>query len=169
MRKACAIFDIDGTLVDNRERVHAIMGAGSDYDTYQTWTPEKWDRFYADALFDRPIENMIECVRKLQVAPFFFTGRKEHGRGREKTWQWLQYHVWGLVTPFTAHPSCYRLFMRAEDDDRPSWQVKEDHLKTLLEMGAWDPIIAFDDSRADIEMYKRHGLVGCHVGGPPLK
>lgn len=161
MPNLCAIFDIDGTLADNRERVHAIMGTSTDYDTYQVWPPEKWDLFYAGLHEDKPIVKMVQHARYLTLPILFFTGRKE--RGRAATWEWLQAWVFNRTIMMTG-TCASRLHMRRDDDDRPSWEVKEEHLKARLATGVWEPVIAFDDCLADIEMYRKHGLVGAHVG-----
>ena len=146
------IFDIDGTLADASERLKHITGEGKAKD---------WDAFFAAENMgaDKRIRTMTEFAAALSWNHYliFVTGRPE--RTRQITADWLLYHVGGYGIEITLD----HLLMRADDDRRPSHEVKRDHLHALRAKGI-HPQLAFEDRKADAEMYRAEGLICALIG-----
>lgn len=138
--KRTAIFDLDGTLADASKRLHFIQGEKKDWDGF--FRPEN---LAMDAVIE-PVAEALEALEK-EYAIVFCTGRPQ--RTQAATVRWLsQLSFLGI----------YRLMMRADDDRRPSAEVKRDHLQTLRGDG-YRPVIAFEDRADDTAMWRAEGLV----------
>ena len=144
------IFDIDGTLADASERLKHITGEGKAKD---------WDAFFAAENMgaDEPIPAMMNLCTELtcNMGIWFLTGRPE--RTRDATCHWFADQGFDPIW-VDRH-----LLMRADDDRRPSHEVKRDHLHALRARGI-HPTLAFEDRKADAEMYRSEGVLTALVG-----
>ena len=141
------IFDIDGTLADASDRLKHITGEGKAKD---------WDAFFAaENIFnDEPILPVMHIFYNSPHA-WLLTGRPE--RTRAATCHWFE------ACSFNADLINDHLLMRADDDRRPSHEVKRDHLHALRARGI-HPQLAFEDRKADAEMYRSEGVLTALLG-----
>lgn len=148
--KRAIIFDLDGTLANNKHRVHWLEGEKKD-----------WDRFYSEMHRDTPnkpitwlCKALIDYIYRLHISDkgdlrvFIFTGRPENYR--KATAQWLEVYLpWGfdLIT----------LVMRQEGDYRPDYQVKQEMLDKLKSEG-YEVLFTVDDRKQVVDMWRRNGI-----------
>lgn len=107
------IVDIDGVLVDLKERLPYFKDPNTD-----------WEAYYKVKFNDQPISNVVELVKNLkhchvpgfakEYKVIFCTGRSE--RDRSYTEMWLRYQ--GLIS------FDFVLLMRPDGDERPDSMVK---------------------------------------------
>lgn len=136
------IFDLDGTLCNNEERVK-----------YLCTEPKDWDNFYDGVDKDKtvqPIKDILMCLSEKHKI-LFVTGRPE--RVRKSTETWLQQHV----------PWCsYELYMRPDGDHSADFVVK----KRLYKMHIKDyyfVVAVFEDRKQCVDMWRKEGLVCLQV------
>lgn len=134
------ICDLDGTICDDRHRLHLIKRSG----------PDRWDDYHAACMADRFMN--AGCVAAPQTI-LFFTARPE--KYRAMTEAWLGFN--GL---------CPRnLKMRGDHDHSPSDIIKE---RMLLEFVRTLPlglvtlrsilVTAYDDRDDVLAVYRRYGI-----------
>ena len=146
------IFNIDGALADASHRLHLIEKE-----------PKDWDAFLSDdqMALDGPIEPIWETLSALVDAwcgIAFITGRPECQRAATFSWLRDQAATVGIILlPRIA------LYMRDDDDRRPSHIGKEDGLMRARADG-YNPTLVFEDSKLDAEMWRRNGLICCQIG-----
>lgn len=136
------IFDIDGTIADNKHRQHYLTGKKKD-----------WKGFLGEMEHDTPIQSIITLVQiifrdndPLLARVVLVTGRSECYR--QVTVDWLtKYEV-----PF------HLLLMRKDGDDREDWVVKEVVLDTLIKKFRTRPIFVVDDRQQVVDMWRRRGI-----------
>ena len=141
-KKKAIIVDIDGTIADNNHRTHLIEGKKKD-----------WEQFFEKMVDDKPIEENIHLIRKsfnqgLNV--LIVSGRYE--RHECLTRLWLDKYL-GIDD--------YLLFLRKDNDKRPSFKVKKEILKQLREK--YFIKYAFDDNEKDIKMYTEEGIEAFNI------
>jgi hypothetical protein len=131
------IFDIDGTLSSCSHRLHLIHKE-----------PKDWPGFFAAAVDDQPIWEVITVARALHDAKntiVIMTGRPESSR--LLTAQWLnKYRV-----PLGP------LLMRAEGDHREDYVVKAELLGDPVFLGGKLGGI-FEDRQQNVDMFREKGL-----------
>lgn len=138
MRKV-VVVDIDGTVANSEHRLHFIKGE-----------KKAWDAFHDAAGDDEPIDEVIQLVRALSLAGYeiaFVTARVE--RTRKQTEKW----VFNNVLPYYFH----KVYMRADGDFRPDYQIKEEILFRELG-GPENVLLVLDDRTQVVEMWRRHGI-----------
>lgn len=139
------IFDIDGTLACCKHRLHHILQPKKD-----------WNAFDALTHMDKPIYHTIKILWNMYRSPFInivlLTGRSE--RVREQTTDWLHNHD----LPYD------RLIMRALNDRRPAFEVKEDNL-IKFDIKPKEVITIFEDEPKTIKHLRELGYHVCDVGG----
>lgn len=147
-KKHLFIFDIDGTIADNRHRLHHILHDDprkKDWDAYDAlW----WD--------DGPIHAMLDLVKFLRQAGanvMYLTGRNT--RGRADTIRWLEWHN---VAP--QHPE--QLVMRGLKDYRDAGTMKLDYLDRRGIRPEHVRTI-FDDNNHVVRSLRDAGYHVCHV------
>lgn len=135
------IFDIDGTLADLTHRRH-----------YVQTKPANWEAFRLAADRDTLIEPVAVAQRALLQTNnmILCTGRME--KERELTERWLLRHDIFFD----------RLYMRATNDTRPDFVIKEELLDRILVDG-FKPNLVFDDRQQVVDMWRRRGLVCAQV------
>lgn len=151
------IFDIDGTVADNRHRLHHITGSGK----------KNWDAFFDPEAMaqDKPFEPVWELMTSLVLTGnrlIFLTSRVERLRG--STRQWLTDINCPVRSVLAAHWLDKRnhgldIYMRRNGDHRPSHEVKRELLADVRANGL-SPVMAFDDRKSDLEMFRSEGLIG---------
>ena len=137
MMKDCFIFDIDGTVADNKHRAIHLEGR-----------PKRWDLYNATMADDPPINHIVEVAKSIKSAGgtiVFCTGREEPFR--EITQAWLN-----NVMPFFEG-----LYMRAEKDYRPDEIVKLELLNRIKADG-FNPLMAFEDRNKVVAMWRSNGV-----------
>lgn len=134
MEKKIAIFDLDGTLCDNRHREHLAQ-------------EKKWDAFHAACHLDTihpHIEAILHGLKATHII-VLLTGRDE--RYLEQTRQWLNDH--GITYDF--------LFMRPQG----SWAVADHDYKWAVVQKYFDPqqvAMVFEDRARVVQMWREHGI-----------
>lgn len=139
MTQQVILIDIDGTLADTTHRHKYIQSE-----------PKDWASFYGACLDDAPIAPTIRLVKALFESRLFVcayvTGRPESTR--RDTEEWLKRQ--GLPTGPIA--------MRVYGDHRPDYSVKREAIERLRANG-WDPVLAIEDRRQVVDMYRAEGLI----------
>lgn len=140
------LFDIDGTLADIRHRRIHLERKKPD-----------WQAFHAEIGSDTPNGPIVELYKSLWMAAthelVLVTGR--HERSRTLTEQWL---AWNEI-PFG------RILMRADDDFRADYVIKEEILMELLKTGKEIEFVV-DDRQQVVDMWRRNGItcLQCDIG-----
>ncbi len=141
------IFDLDNCLSDDSWRIDKI--------DWSHFAPDKRYAAYHDNCLGDAAAN-VEVLKFMtqQARPVFFTARP--ASVREKTLQWIQREL-QAKTPW--------LFMRGNDDHRPSVDLKRIMLKEFIEMGVpkEDIVAAYDDHLGVLEMYREEGIAAFHL------
>lgn len=128
-----AVFDIDGTVSDNRHRLHLIRGKNKE-----------WRKYLGKAGEDPVVEEGVELFRKLSEDHdiVFMTMRSEEIRGITEDWlerKGLEYE---------------KLIML----DRDSWKVPDQEYKRRKLDELENVHIAVDDKERICQMYREEGL-----------
>lgn len=143
------IFDIDGTIADNRHRLHYIL--------HDDPSKKDWDAYDAAWEKDTYIPAMGDLFKALMKSPEFYamllTGRNE--RGRANTLAWLRQHGINL-----SHPS--QLIMRSLKDYRDAGTMKLDYLKKRNILPE-HVLTLFDDNNHVVAALRAEGYHVCHV------
>lgn len=144
----CVIFDLDGCISDDRWR-RKYMPAPEDWNK-----PHAWDDYNKKAMMDVPINrnHVTSALRNPECKVLFFTARPE--RFRANTTQWLRYHF---------GPWMFNVFHRADDDFRPSPEVKRDMLRSAGVECECTRILAYDDRTAVLDAYLAAGVEECFL------
>ena len=135
-RPRAVVWDLDGTLSDDRARAHFVE--------VQEGRARDWESYFDAIDEDPPIAASMEVLRALHLAGLrivFLTGRPD--RTRPKTEAWLK------ANGLTAYD---RLLMRPEGEARPAGEFKAD-VVTLLR-GEFELVCAFED-RMDVAGWLR--------------
>lgn len=142
MKQRAVIWDLDGTLSDDRARAHFVeVEEGKDRD---------WESYFDAMVDDPPIAASIAILHAMRNHGFrilYLTGRPEYTR--PLTERWLKAN--GL-------DDYDRLLMRPNDETRPAGFFKSEVIDGLRE--DYDIICAFED-RIDVAEALR-------VGGTPV-
>lgn len=152
MKKQAYIFDIDGTLSNCAHRLHFIMPPVGTihFNTAEVdWEPD-WDAFHAACVDDKPIEDVCRVCRELDMySHLFVTGRPESIS--DKTLEWLENQ---------DMPLCHldRLFMRADGDHRPDYQVKREIYEKYIK-DKYEILGVFEDRQQCVDMWRKLGFV----------
>ena len=139
--KTAYIFDIDGTISDNQERIQ-----------YLTKEPKDWDSFYShcDEDTELPIINLVRILKHTGNTVIFVTGRPESCL--DKTNEWLYDHL----IQYNA------LYMRKNGDHREDYIVKEEIFLNHIKED-FDSFIVFEDRKQCVDMWRKHGCTCCQV------
>lgn len=138
------VWDLDGTLTNGDKFIHLI-----------TETPKDWDAWWNNVINHKPEQDIIELLEFYNLKGYrnyIITARAE--KSRKLTEQWLDYHNIALMID--------GMFMRRDNDFRPDYEVKEEIVQAMTDMGI-KPDIAFDDRKQCVDMYRRRGIRCLHV------
>ena len=158
----CIIFDIDGTLANNQERLHYL-----DED------PKNWEKYHAEVHKDKPIEPLCHLVRFLELSPvrqgsplLYVTGRPEITR--TVTIQWLFKHIYepmGVLKSYDLQGRARMknmidsvLYMRPSGDHRPDVEIKQMLLAAIRSEGL-EPLFVVEDCQHVVDMWKEAGII----------
>jgi len=149
------IFDIDGTLASAAHRLHLIDEHGA----------KDWGSFLSDEMVskDQPIPQtwgiLANHLSNSEDRVIFVTGRKE--ASRSATFNWIQLHS----PKFTTKSHMIKqehFYMRQDGDRRSSHIVKEEGYHRSIRDG-YNPTLVYEDRKSDTDMWRRNGLLCCHV------
>ena len=150
MKHPAAIFDMDGSLCD----VSSVRYHVNPNDPRFSGT-KRFDLFHAGSIDCPPNKLALreyELAAGQGLAIIIVTARKE---------QWLYHTMLWLVEQGIEWDE---LFMRADDDNRKDYLVKEDILGEIKARG-YEPVLAVDDNPAILAVWKRHGIETVRVPG----
>jgi beta-phosphoglucomutase-like phosphatase (HAD superfamily) len=139
-RPRAVIWDLDGTLSDDRARAHFVE--------VEEGRARDWHSYFDAIDQDPPIAASMEVLRAMHAAGnriLFLTGRPEHTR--PKTLRWLRAN--GL-TEYDA------LIMRPEGEYRPAGFFKAEAVQALRR--EYELVCAFEDRIDVAEMLRRAGV-----------
>ena len=132
-----------------------------------------WDSFLSDEQVskDAPIPQtwgiMANLLSTSRNRVIFITGRNEKTRDMTVAWltdedcpiRWSAASYFPLASWPIVGPHVY---MRSENDRRPSDQVKRDLLNKARADG-FNPTLVFEDRKEDAAMWRSEGLLCCQV------
>lgn len=153
------IFDLDGTLCDNRHRLHYI--AGTHHKTNET---KDYQAYHKACVDDEPLplvhtlNAVLGTSKWMEFVPTrvkFFTGRSDIAY--TETVEWLYRFCNAYQIDETVLKMC------KDGDWRKEFILKNNWLVELLKDTPASQIIAFDDCRQCVDMYRRHGVTCCQV------
>lgn len=132
------LFDVDGTLTELNGRQDFLKQGNPD-----------WGKFNGEMDRDLPNTPVVELYKTLyesgKYEMIIISARQE--RFRKLTETWLFWHK----IPFKT------LIMRADDDNRPDAEVKQDILNNLLKQGK-EILFTVDDRQAVVDMWRANSV-----------
>lgn len=136
-KRLAIIFDIDGTLADNKYREKILQE-----------NPNNWDKYYEGIENDfvsLPVWLLFQSIANdLKYDIIVVTARSE--KYYDITSEWLINR--GLVYKM--------LFMRSVDDKRPDFEVKKSILDLIQK--EYKVLYAVEDKESVAEMYRKNGI-----------
>ena len=143
------VFDLDGTLADNRHRLHLIRGEDQPVND--------WDEYERLCELDPPVELVVELwgmYARDNHTLEIWTGRSE-GKGgatRDRTMRWLRTHVsgWVHIRELRMRPHGFYL---PNHELKRRWYVEADRKPDLI----------LEDDPAVVEMWTAMGVPCFHV------
>lgn len=150
MKQKAIIVDIDGTLTRDPLLIDDKSREGRDV-FYQ-----KIDNYLRVKLeLIKPIVYLVQYFKAFNIEPIFLTAREDKYEIRLNTLKFLKSKV-------ITQANNKNLFMRAENDLRPNYEVKEQILKEKI-LPYYDVLFALDDEDNNVEMFRRNGIVVLQV------
>ena len=142
------IFDVDGTLADNRHRQH-LAPRGASHGVGAIHKQGSWKEFFDAMHLDVPNEAVAWLARLIWtkasgVRLILVTGRAE--RFRHGTEKWLRDHK---INYDVMH-------MRGNDDYRDDAEVKKDILDRIRENH--EVLFSVDDRASVVNMWRDNGV-----------
>lgn len=136
------IYDVDGTLANVDPYLHLVRGSNKDYDA-----------FHEASIGALPNYDVVQMLND-SVADghhiLIVTSRKEKWRGLTS--------MWLAINNIRSHS----LFMRADDDHRPDYEVKKDILDKINKQ--WDVLHAVDDNPSVIKLWQDNKIPTTKIG-----
>lgn len=135
-RPLTIVFDMDGTLVDVSSIRHLVGGNNKNFDA-----------FHLESVNCPPIPGVLEHARMAKADGFKViqvTARSEKYRSSTSWW------IAENQVPSDA------LYMRADGDYRPDYEVKRDILNRILK--SYDIIKAFDDNPHIVRLWREYNI-----------
>ena len=140
-KKTAVIFDIDGVLAKSRD---SELKAGRQ-------SLEEYEKGYIEAEVNPWAIDLATALHHSGAHIVVATARSPKCRG--DTERWL--NEYGV--PFNE------LFMRKEDDRRPSWILKKEMLEDIR--SRYNVLFAIDDLTSVCDMYRSEGVVALDAAG----
>jgi hypothetical protein len=134
------LVDVDGTLADSDHREH-----------YLETKPKNWTAYYADALKDKPYEDIVWLVKTLKDADnkiLIVTARSEDYRNITEQWLREKADLEGVYD---------KIYMRESGDYRDDDIVKEEMLQSIR-LDGYDPFMVLDDRGLVVDMWRNLGI-----------
>jgi len=164
-KRQCIIVDIDETLCTEP----------FEDDVPQESSRELWDKYHERRKFYSPriykviqpvvdIVNGIYQTKKCKV--IFITARENTCNGKIllNTYRFIRKHFKCFDDVYDFNRK-YKLYMREENDYRPSSEVKKDIIEREI-LPKYIPVIAIDDDIRNIQMYNDLGILTLQVKLP---
>jgi phosphoglycolate phosphatase-like HAD superfamily hydrolase len=142
MKPTAYIFDVDGTLANVDPYLHLVRGSNKDYDAFHEAS--------IDALPNLDVVQMLNNAVADRHAILVVTSRKDKWRGLTS--------MWLAKNNLRSHA----LFMRADDDHRPDYEVKKDILEKIN--SHWNVVHAIDDNPSVIKLWEDHSIPTTKIG-----
>lgn len=136
------IYDVDGTLANVDPYLHYVRGSNRDYDAFHGAS--------IDALPNMDVVEMLNNSVSDGHSILVVTSRKEKYRGLTS--------MWLAKNNIRSHG----LFMRADDDNRPDYEVKKDILDKISTL--WSVTHAIDDNPNVIKLWQDHHIPTTKIG-----
>jgi hypothetical protein len=136
------IYDVDGTLANVDPYLHYVRGSNRDYDAFHEAS--------INALPNIEVLEMLNNSVSDGHAILIVTSRKEKWRGLTS--------MWLAKNDARSHA----LFMRADEDNRPDYEVKKDILNKIS--NHWDVVHAVDDNPSVIALWQEHQIPTTKIG-----
>lgn len=136
------IYDVDGTLANVDPYLHYVRGSNRDYDAFHGAS--------IDALPNMDVVEMLNNSVSDGHSILVVTSRKEKYRGLTS--------MWLAKNNIRSHG----LFMRADDDNRPDYEVKKDILDKISTL--WSVTHAVDDNPNVIKLWQDHQIPTTKIG-----
>jgi hypothetical protein len=132
----CVVFDLDGVLSDAAGRQHFVERGRRD-----------WDAFFAACGDDELIEEVARLLGLLDpgLPIVLLTGRPLWVQPQTLAWLARYQLRWDL------------LIMRDAGDYDAARFFKRRTIRELRDLG-WDPQLAFEDDRRNVEVFRREGV-----------
>ena len=133
------IFDVDGTLMDIRERRKFVEQKPKDWNSFNN---------HKNVMMDKPFDAVFLLAKTLQEAGFgiiLSSGRKQS----------LETITLQQVEKEGLSPDMW--FFRSETDFRPDNELKASHLNKIRAEGI-EPIMAFDDRDSVVDFWRSEGI-----------
>lgn len=132
------LFDLDGTLADIEHRRSFLESPSPDWKSF--------NQHMGDDTPNKPIVDLYKTLWKSEEYEIIIlTGRNEEFR--KVTEKWL---TWNEI-PFE------KLLMRADEDFRPDYIIKEEMLNDLISQGK-SILFTVDDRQQVVDMWRRNGI-----------
>lgn len=141
-RPTAYIFDVDGTLANVDPYLHHVRGSNRDYDAFHEAS--------IDALPNVEVVEMLNNAVADQHAILIVTSRKDKWRGLTS--------MWLAKNNLRSHA----LFMRADEDNRPDYEVKRDILHKIN--NHWKVLHAVDDNPNVIRLWEDNQIPTTKIG-----
>lgn len=141
-RPTAYIFDVDGTLANVDPYLHHVRGPNRDYEAFHSAS--------IDALPNVDVLLMLNNAVSDRHAILVVTSRKEKWRGLTSMWM--------AINNIRSHA----LFMRADEDNRPDYEVKKDILDKIEKH--WKVVHAIDDNPNVIRLWEENGIPTTKIG-----
>jgi phosphoglycolate phosphatase-like HAD superfamily hydrolase len=148
--RTAVIFDMDGTLAN----VSSIRHHLTTFEATKRRVIKHFNRFHAESVNVPPhshVVNAAQVAKMLGHDVLIVTARKH---------MWRHHTAWWLAMHDVPSDA---LFMRANNDNRPDFDVKKDILSTIRQ--AWNPIHAWDDNPSIIALWQQEGIPHTVVDG----
>jgi uncharacterized HAD superfamily protein len=142
IKSTAHIYDVDGTLANVDPYIHFVRGSNRDYDAFHEAS--------IDALPHYEVVQMLNNTVSDGHAVIIVTSRKEKWRGLTS--------MWLAKNNIRSHA----LFMRADDDHRPDYEVKKDILHKIN--NHWEVLYAVDDNPSVIALWEENGIPTTKIG-----
>ncbi len=136
------IYDVDGTLANVDPYLHFVRGSNRDYDAFHGASIDALPNFEVVQM----LNNSVSDGHSILVV----TSRKEKYRGLTS--------MWLAKNNIRSHG----LFMRADDDNRPDYEVKKDILDNISKL--WYVTYAVDDNPNVIKLWQDHSIPTKKIG-----
>jgi len=136
------IYDVDGTLANVDPYLHYVRSSNRDYDAFHEAS--------INALPNIEVLEMLNNSVSDGHAILIVTSRKEKWRGLTS--------MWLAKNDARSHA----LFMRADEDNRPDYEVKKDILNKISNQ--WDVVHAVDDNPSVIALWQEHQIPTTKIG-----
>ena len=142
LKPTAHIYDVDGTLANVDPYLHHVRGSNRDYDAFHEAS--------IDALPNYDVVQMLNDSVADGHHVLIVTSRKEKWRGLTS--------MWLAINNIRSHS----LFMRADDDHRPDYEVKKDILDKINKQ--WDVLHAVDDNPSVIKLWQDNKIPTTKIG-----